>query len=154
MTTLASPTSLVPCSHQCGHAVRLPAGSEAEPVCERCRKSDTLADASKIIDDVKALATGAFPFDGLTVEEREEQLNTILAAMESADPLFYPGLKKLDDRSLILLASDTNTPEPMLSESVAELTRRLSAPTPAERDEIEMRICAAEQDRPDPFEAA
>ena len=148
MTTLASPSVLVPCSHQCGHAVRLPAGSNAEPVCERCRRSDTLADAAKIADDVRALAAGTFPFEGLSVEQREEQLQGILFAMESADPLFYPGLKRVDNLCLLGLASDPQTPQPILNEAVAELTRRLSAPTPDERDEIEQRCVSAEQEEP------
>lgn len=152
MSIVASPTALVLCSHQCGRAVRLPAGSEAEPVCEPCRKSDTLADAAKVLDEVRALAAGAFPFDALTPDERAEQLQAILQPQFDR-PAKYPGFRTAADATLILMVDDPgryctepgDDPEAMLEEALAELTRRLSAPTPPERDEIEQRCAAIDQ---------
>ena len=140
MSILASPTVLVPCDHQCGHSVRLPADSNSVPTCERCRKSDAWSNAQSTIADVKAIVAGTGVFGLLSVEERAEQLQGILGAIESAAPLLFPDLKKLDDQTIIGIVSDQHTPDALLYEATAELARRLSAPTSDERDEIEQRI--------------
>lgn len=112
------------------------------------------AAVQSVIRDVKDLIAGNGPFGQVSVEERAEHLQEIIGVFETAPCLLFPGLKKVDDRCLSWLVSDPTTPEPMLREATAELTRRLSSPTPSERDEIEQRIAAEEQERPDLFEAA
>ena len=98
------------------------------------------AAAQSTIRDVQDLVAGNGPFQQMSVEERAEMLQQVIGALEGCEPLIFPGLKKVDDRCLSWLVSDPTTTEPMLREAVAELTRRVSAPTPDERDEIEQRI--------------
>ena len=107
------------------------------------------AAAQSAIRDVRDLVQGNAPFDAMSVEERAETVNQMIGALEGCEPLLFPGLKKVDDRSLSWLVSDPTTTEPMLREATAELTRRLTAPTPDERDEIEQRCASAEQEEPE-----
>lgn len=111
--------------------------------------------AQSAIRDVKDLIAGSGPFNLITVEERSQALQEIIGALEGCDPLLFPRLKKLDDQCIIGIVSADSTPAPLLLfEATAELCRRVAAPTPDERDEIEQRIAADEQQQPDQFEVA
>lgn len=110
------------------------------------------ASAQSAVRDVQDLVAGSGPYAGMPVEERAEALQQIIGALEGCEPLIFPGLKKVDDRALLIIVAEESTTEPMLSEATAELCRRLSAPTEDERSEIEQRIAADEQQQPDQFE--
>lgn len=71
---------------------------------------------------VRALRTGAAPFDVLTPEERQEQLDALLLADDAR-----PVAELSNDELIALIAEDANTPFPRLLAASMEIDRRLKA---------------------------
>src|SRR5690349_15670838 len=102
-------------------------------------------EAFRLVEDVKALQSGAWPFEGLTVEERREQLAQL--GLELAPTTQFPELVTMNDNQLIAAAELADHPDdPLklgarrpayLSEATAEILRRIDAtagdPDPEER---------------------
>jgi hypothetical protein len=126
----------------CDAAISVPAGS-GNPICPKCQRGQVLADISRLLADIRDLRNGDGVFEGLTLEERNEQLTALGLPPIAAKPRF-PGFATMSDDALIdVVAGDAcfmpGEREDAIAEATVELARRLDAwtPTPREQAEIE-----------------
>lgn len=140
MQTLLAVSRVFPC--QCGRTARTGLAFTGPAVCEHCRTGPR-----QILSDVKALIVGAAPFDGLSLDARAERLAQLLYTVESR-PLPAINVATMSDDALIQIIDDPTADESEIEAATAELAFRLASPTPAERDEIEMRIEAEAEPYP------
>lgn len=133
-------------SCHCGRVVRTGVAFPGPTLCEFCRT----AGARQILSDVKSLIVGAAPFDRMSLDERAEHLAALLYSVESR-ALPSLNVANLSDDALIAIVDNPSTNGSELEAATAELAFRLASPSPAERDEIEMRI---EAESVEPYPAA
>lgn len=141
MSTLSLVSRVFPC--RCGRVARTGLSFTGPTICEHCRT----AGARQILSDVKALIVGAAPFDGLSLDQRAEHLAALLYTVESR-PQPSLNVASLSDDALISIIDDPSAAESEIEAATAELAFRLASPSPAERDEIEMRIEAEAEPYP------
>ena len=130
----------------CQSAIAVPADANP-PLCFDCQKAQVTADVHKLLCEIRDLRVGNGMYGLLSVEERNEQLQSLGMPAVDATPK-YPGFKSVPSDVLITIVSDPVETAPyddrsaMVAEALAELCNRLDtptdpAPTPVEQEQLE-----------------